>query len=151
MGLCDVCDVLHHTATHCNIRRARGTVSCPASHCNTLQHTTTHCNTLQHQESTWNCVTSVTSCITLQHTATHYNSLQHTATSGEHVELCDVRDVLHHTVTHCNTLQHTATHCKIRRARGTVCHQKSSGSRLMRHEDAKSRFLNCVAARHGYR
>ena len=33
---------------------------CPATHCNTLQHTATHCNTLQH-------------------TATHCNTLQHTA------------------------------------------------------------------------
>ena len=41
-------------------------LSPPATHCNTLQHTTTHCNTLQH---------TTTHCNTLRHTATHYNTL----------------------------------------------------------------------------
>jgi len=47
----DLCNTLHHTATHCN----------------TLQHTAIHCNTLQH---------TATHCYTLQHTTTHCNTLQ---------------------------------------------------------------------------
>ena len=46
------CNILQHTATHCNTLQHY-----TQSHCNTLQHTATHCNTLQH-------------------TATHRNTLQ---------------------------------------------------------------------------
>ena len=63
------CNTLQHVATLYNTlqhthldTRVIQCLCAPATHCNTLQHTTTH-------------------CITLHHTATHCNTLQHTASN----------------------------------------------------------------------
>jgi len=80
----------------------------PATHCNSMQHTTTYCNILQLslccycrlRAGPWIVQHTATHCNT--HTATycntHGNILQHTYVATEHA------------ATHCNTLQHTATH-----------------------------------------
>ena len=129
---------------HCN----RLQQNCPATLCNTLQHTVTpnntlqytaahyysalnhprmhsaiHCDALQHYVQ--NIAHAATRCNTIHHNATHCSALQHT------VILCSTLqhtvtpfntmcNTLQHTATHCNTLQHTATHCDATRPT-TLC------------------------------
>jgi len=116
------CNILQHTATHCNMMQRTCQDLCDAetlrsmmlygcvTYCKMLQHAATHCNMLQRTATrnrhTTTCATqrlyARCRCLHVQHTATHCNTLQHTATH------CNT---LQRTATHHNTLQHTATHC----------------------------------------
>jgi len=74
---------------------------CPATLCNTLQHSATHCNTLdtlQHSGHTATLWTHCNTLDTLQHSTTPHNTLQHTC------------NTLQRSATLYNTLQHHTHH-----------------------------------------
>jgi len=112
------CNILQHTATHCNTLSFTFVRSFPrcisshykllnlhhtALHCTTLQHTATHCPYVRKKLFALHFFLLLLAyCKTLQLTAIHCTTLPHTALH---------RPTLHHTAPHCATLHHTATHC----------------------------------------
>jgi len=73
-----------HTAIHCNTLQRRKAVSaqecmqarplCPATHCNTLQHTATHCNTRKRSPLKHLCKQDSYALTHTEYTATHCNT-----------------------------------------------------------------------------